>query len=162
MPRTPAAETSVDASQLFHLAVALKSVDDKATLRSLRAGLRAAAKPIADRARQNAAEVSSKVAATITVETAFTASRTGVFITAKRNKMPAGHAPLPGLLERGSQRNGGASGTFRHPVFGDDTNWVSQPMHPFLAPAVAGQQEKVAETVRAAVDVELHRHGLGG
>ena len=147
-------EAEVQASDLLRLGRVLKKIDDKTVLKALRKGLREAATPIAAAARAGAP--SPTIAKTVTVETAFTAKKSGVFISAKRNKMPAGHEALPGLFESGSKGNGG---TFRHPVFGTDT-WVSQDTHPFLAPALAGHEAEVTTALTAAIHDAIEASGL--
>jgi hypothetical protein len=53
-------------------------------------------------------------------------------------KMPAGEYSLPAMME--------GTKTWRHPVFGDDDNWVGQPSHPYFFPVVRrlGPAAKVA------------------
>jgi hypothetical protein len=62
--------------------------------------------------------------------------------------------PLAGLYELGNKgaRNAQATGTFRHPVFKDDT-WVNQPRYAFLVPA--GEKNKVA--IEAIIQKSLDR-----
>src|SRR5437870_4545918 len=106
-----------DTAQLYRLATHLKDAD-RELLKELRRCLRKAANPVAATARGIAGQVSAKVASTITISVPFTSKKTGVFLTASRSKMPAGHAAFPGLLEKGSKGN---PGTIRHPLFGDST-----------------------------------------
>lgn len=141
------AGVGIDARDLLRTAKALKSLDDRAFIRQLRRDLRTAAGPVLARAKANAGQVSAAVARSIVIETAFTTKRTGVFVVAKRSRMPAGHESLPGLLERGQ---GGRGGSFRHPVFGRDV-YVTQPTHPFLAPALDGQRALIEAQIRAGV-----------
>lgn len=49
--------------------------------------------------------------------------------------------------------NEGSAGQFRHPVFGNRRNWVSQMAHPFLLPAFEAKQDLLLREVMHAVDV---------
>ena len=49
----------------------------------------------------------------------------------------------------------GDPGTFRHPVFGNRANWVSQAAHPFLHPALEANRETVVQIIRAAMEEVL-------
>lgn len=148
-------KVSVQANDLRRLSQALKAVDDKSLMRELRKGLRAAADPVAADAR--ALAPSPAVAKTVTVETAFTAKKAGVFISAKRNKMPSGHEALPGLFEMGSSGN---ARTFRHPLFGDKENWYEQDVRPFLQPALARHEAQVEAAIGELVNRTLAANGL--
>jgi hypothetical protein len=57
--------------------------------------------------------------------------------------------PLAGLFELGNVGDKGRRDVFRHPVFGNREIWVSQPRHPFLAPAL---RQRWSEVERAAVE----------
>lgn len=60
---------------------------------------------------------------------------------------------IAGLYELGNKGKGGSrSSTFRHPVFGDRSNWVEQPRHPFLAPALANKLPEVESRSTATLD----------
>jgi hypothetical protein len=72
--------------------------------------------------------------------------------------------PLAYLFEIGNEKGGkeGLPGTFRHPVFGDREDWVSQQKHPFLTPAVAKNIGHVTDRVEAALTeaVDIAMAGL--
>lgn len=69
---------------------------------------------------------------------------------------------IAGLLELGNKGGGSKSaaatrrGEFRHPVFGNRNNWVIQPMHPYLAPALRNKWPVVLERVTATLDKAAH------
>lgn len=68
-----------------------------------------------------------------------------------------GEVAIAGLFELGNKGGGKSqsasrSGVFRHPVFGDRSNWVEQPMHPFLASAGEKNRAKTDAAVLAALD----------
>jgi hypothetical protein len=56
--------------------------------------------------------------------------------------------------------NNGQGGSFRHPVFGDADNWVSQTAHPFLAPAVDDAETDIEERLSAVIDSSLREVGF--
>lgn len=59
--------------------------------------------------------------------------------------------------------HGGIPGVFRHPVFGNRQNWVDQPAHPFLHPALeAGKPAALLEADKAvqAAFNEVKSHGF--
>lgn len=53
--------------------------------------------------------------------------------------------------------HGGAPGSFRHPVFGDKSNWVDQPARPFLHPAAIDRLQEHAERVAGVLSVEVEK-----
>jgi hypothetical protein len=58
----------------------------------------------------------------------FTVVRVGVRVSTQ--KMPSGQKSLPLMME--------GVKLWRHPVFGDDTNWVTQEPHPYFEEGMAG------------------------
>lgn len=58
--------------------------------------------------------------------------------------------PMGGLLELGNV--GGSGSSFRHPVFGNKDVWVTQPTHPYLAPALQAKTDAVIAGVLDALD----------
>lgn len=100
--------------------------------REERPALRKAGQIVRDTAAQKAAW-SARIPRSLSVVTSMSMSRSAVAITARRAVAP--HArPLEGIA-------GNAS--FRHPVYGTRTRWVSQACRPFLRPAVLQEQERV-------------------
>ena len=62
--------------------------------------------------------------------------------------------PLGGLFELGNV-NSKDSSEFRHPVFGNRNVWASQPMHPFLLPALANKIDAAEAAATAALDIAI-------
>jgi hypothetical protein len=105
--------------------------------KELKKALRAAGEITAAEARLVSSEHSRTIPAT--VKTSVRGTRVEV-----RAGGPA--VPIAGLYEYGNRAK--ASGnTFRHPVFGDRTNWVEQKRYPFMRPAV--------ERTRRAAEAEM-------
>jgi len=131
--RTPGANGfATDASDLKVLAKHLREVDRKAS-RNLRRAERAVGEVIAVEARKRASEHSTSIPPTIKVRVA------GGTIEVRAGTEDQ---PLARLFEVGNEGRG--KSTFRHPVFGDKSNWVEQPMHPFLYRAgVAKRHEAI-------------------
>lgn len=76
----------------------------------------------------------------------------GVRVSKKR-------APHGGLYERGNK--GSRSATFRHPVFGNRGIWRTEPVRPFLAPAVEAMRPKAIPAAFAAIEEARRKVGLG-
>lgn len=137
------------ASKLLAVSVQLKAVGDKGLQASMRRRLRQAAAPVVEEVKVAAAEHSVRIPKTIVLSMRYTGRLAGAYIIAKRNKMPTGHEPLPGLFENGD---------FRHPVFGDKQVWVSQKGYPFMfptvmkaAPALRAEMERIIEDIAGAL-----------
>lgn len=101
------------------------------------------------RAASANASWSSRIPASLTVQTRFAGRRPGVYVVARGAVAP--HArPYEGIT---------GARTFRHPVFGDREVWVAQACRPFLAPAVTAVQGQVVaaigDAVQAALDEEV-------
>jgi hypothetical protein len=107
--------------------------------------LRAAGEMIAGGARLLADAHSTKISATIKVRTRTATKKAEVEIKAGNQEVPEA-----GLLELGNKGSRNKE-KFRHPVFGDKSHWVEQPMHPYLAPAVKRRKGDVAKRIKAAV-----------
>lgn len=112
------------------------------TAKNLRRGLRAAGEIVATEARAISSANSKKIPPTIKVRV----TSTTVSVVAGGNGVPEA-----GLFEMGNAGRS-ASGTFRHPVFGDKEVWVDQPMHPFLKPAAANKENELETAVVAVLD----------
>lgn len=54
---------------------------------------------------------------------------------------------------------GFSGASFRHPVFGDRSNWVSQDARPFLGPAAEEHRDEFMEAAGAAVDAAASNTG---
>jgi hypothetical protein len=79
------------------------------------------------------ASYSSRIPSATRMTVRFTAKGGGVFF-----RVSSAKAPEARPLERGNKGRPGA--TFRHPVFGDSEDWVTQPTRPFFFPACQGRQ----------------------
>lgn len=96
---------------------------------------------------QGAAGFSSRIPGAVRTSVAFGSRTGGVRVYVDQRKAP--HArPL---------ENSGKPGTFRHPVFGNRENWVSQPAHPFFFPSVESSRGLVSQQVEAAVRASFPR-----
>ena len=152
LPRTPGASQSgvgivADTRGLSRLARDLRRASPEAW-RACRAGLLAAAQPVAEDARQRAS-FSTRIPATIRVRVGSGANV----------KIVAGG---PGAPDAAPLENRGRAGTFRHPVFGNRERWVDQPARPFLSPALEAHREEVAVALEEAVTGAVERALRGG
>jgi hypothetical protein len=59
--------------------------------------------------------------------------------------------PIAGLYEYGN-RGSSSGNTFRHPVFGDRSNWVQQKRYPFMRPAVLATGHLAETEILKALD----------
>lgn len=119
-----------------------------ATLRSeLRPRLRAAGQHILDDMKQRAS-YSSRIPGATFMSVSFSARGGGV-----KFRVNAKKAPHARVLERGNL--GGRAALFRHPVFGDMDNWVTQPTRPFFFPAVSAGRGQVRKNISDAVRASL-------
>lgn len=117
--------------------------------KKLRPALRRAANPIVADARKRASW-STRIPPATRVSTSFQARKAGVSIVVDRKKAP--HArPYENL---------GQPGIFRHPVYGNYENWVSQRARPFLFPAVFANSETVVKAIDRAVNATAEEHGF--
>lgn len=137
------------AAQARLLAQRLRAVPEDLR-REMGKALREATQPIVDQAKVNAGW-SSRIPAAITAKASFSAAKPGVTIRVSTRLAP--HArPYEGASGRGD--------TFRHPVFDNRDNWVSQATRPFLFPAVRAKRDGVVDDLNEAVDTTLARHGF--
>lgn len=107
--------------------------------KALHKSLRVAGQLIADDARVLLEGKSKSIPPTLKVRV----SKTRVSVVAGSEEVP-----LAGLLELGNKGGGKSQaasrrGTFRHPVFGDRSTWVNQPMSPYLLPAAEKNIKKI-------------------
>lgn len=122
------------ADQLRVLAARLKAAD-AALLRSMRADLKTATVPVQAAVRSKAAGFSTTIPGAVTARTRFSKRNAVVEIRVVAKKLKPGHEPLARLEEFGSK---GRRGVIRHPVYGNRSNWVNQPSHPFFYPTIRG------------------------
>lgn len=121
----------------------------KALRKQLRPALREASSPIVADAKRRASW-STRIPAAIRASTSLRSRKSRVSIVVDRHKAP--HArPFENL---------GLPGVFRHPVFGNYDNWVSQKARPFLFPAVFSHVDEVQAAIDRAVNAAATEHGF--
>lgn len=124
---------------------------DKELRNELRKELRASGEMVAAGARLLADAHSTSISPTIKVRTRIQSRKAEVEI-----KAGGGKVPIAGLFELGNKGSKSASATrggrFRHPVFGNKSNWVDQDMHPYMGPTVKLREAAVTRRIGAAVD----------
>lgn len=107
----------------------------------LRVGFRKAGMGVMADAKTNAAW-SSRIPAAMSLRTSTKSANAGVFIRVDAKKAP--HArPYEGFGNRGT--------SFRHPVYGNRENWVTQATRPFLYPAAVKGRAAVMAAAENAV-----------
>lgn len=112
------------------------------TRKALRPQVREAGEVVAADARRRAGW-STRIPGTIRVRTSLREDRVGVQVMAGGPLAP--HArPYENVASRGN--------TFRHPLFGDRSVWVSQEERPFLFPAAQAGEAQSLALVRTALD----------
>lgn len=121
-------------------------------VKEMRRGLRTAAKPMADAAKhailtmpthgRESTGLRRRIARTVTIETPSTAKRAGVFITAKRSKMPVRERNLPQAIQRNR---------WRHPVFGNPGVWVAQRGRDWFDGPITSKAAAVDKAIIAAL-----------
>lgn len=112
--------------------------------RGIRPAIKDGAQPMVAQARANASW-STRIPGAIRVAVL----KSGVDIRVNRRKAP--HArPYEAI---------GGNATFRHPVHGNRSTWVSQQTRPFLDPAVEQHRPKVRKALVDLVDEAARRHG---
>lgn len=147
MPSGPLIRYGVNVDGLAALARDLRAVDAEqaATFRQI---VKAAATPVADEASANASW-SNRIPGSIRI--VMTGANTNPKVAVR-----AGGRAAPGAA---ALENGGQSGTFRHPVFGDTSNWTDQPARPFLLPALFAQADTVVDKVADGMLDTFRHHG---
>lgn len=114
----------------------------------LRPKIRAAGMEVLQAAAVNASW-SSRIPGAMSLRSAFKDGSPGVTIRVDTTKAP--HArPYEGIVKD----------SFRHPVFGDRSNWVSQAARPYLLPAARAGYAVVAAAIGDAVDEALTAAGF--
>lgn len=141
-------EVRVDASDIQRLYADLKTVPGNLT-RELRNGIKKAADPLADAVKAEASW-SSRIPGAVKVKPSFSARNPSVQIVVDPKKAPEA-APL---------NNGGRSGTFRHPTFGNRDRWVTQKAQPFFEVALSGHQHDADAAIEAVMDAVARKAGF--
>lgn len=116
--------------------------------RDIGEALREGAKLVADEAKSRVSQFSKSVPPTIRVE------ERGVKSVAVAAGGP--NTPMAGLLERGNRGGSTSAATFKHPVYGNRTNWVEQPTHQYLRPALHARRHEVEELVAKVTEETVH------
>lgn len=112
-----------------------------ATKRRMRKTFSDAAQPMLSDAKQRASW-SSRIPGAISVQVTSTDVRLGVVLRISAAAAP--HArPYEGM---------GTGGSFRHPVYGNRENWVSQATRPYAWPAVKAASDKVIPAIGDAYE----------
>lgn len=133
---------------LARIAAALNEVGRYDLRRKMIRDLRRAAAPMVPRVREAIRNIPSKHDGTLRAEMAkatrlqirSTGSLAGMAIRVDGRRMPPGKGSLPAYLE-------GRKRPFRHPVFGHEDVWVSQPIHQYFY--------KTVEPMAAATRVQM-------
>lgn len=110
-------------------------------MKATQRGLREVGRHVADKAKENASW-SSRIPQTIKPRVS---GLTAVVVKAGGPSAP--HAK--------PYEHAGAHGTFRHPVFGDRKNWVSEDARPFLHPAAFDGLQRYAEELAHALGAQI-------
>jgi hypothetical protein len=139
---------SVDRAQLEALIRDLGAIPPDVR-REMAPIVRKAAEPVLSQMKANASW-STRIPGAIRVTGGFGASVTGVTFRVDAKRAP--HAR--------PYEHDGAEGTFRHPVYGNRENWVSQAARPFFYRAVQQGAEQVTNAVADGVMEVAQRHGF--
>lgn len=107
---------------------------------------------VANRAKEISGKHSASIPPTIRVH------RTGATVKVRAG---APDVPLAALYELGNKRSNPLSPTFRHPVFGNRNEWVTQKRYPFLHRAAEDEVPKIEEALLQELDkaVDMLAHG---
>lgn len=144
----PALDIQFTSTDLHALYVDLKNVEGNLRV-ELRKGMTAVAKPIVA-AVQREASWSTRIPGATKAKVSFAAKSAGVAITVNSKTAPEAR-PL---------ENSGNSGSFRHPVFGDTTSWVSQPAQPFFWAGVKAADTAIDKAMLAVMDAVAAKAGF--
>lgn len=117
--------------------------------KELRPGIKWAAKPVLDQVKRNASW-STRIPKATRLSIKFSGREPGAAIVVNAKKAPHGWA----------YENKGKEGTFRHPVYGNRSNWVTQKARPFAAPAVRAKGDEAERRIARIVDVVTRAAGF--
>lgn len=141
-------EFKVNSQDLAALFAAAKAAEGAVQV-ELRRGIKAAAKPMVDGVK-SAASFSSRIPGAVRTKASFAAKGATVTITADPKAAPEA-APL---------NNGDRGGTFRHPVYGNTDNWVSQTAHPFFVTGARSGQPASERAMQGVMDAIARKLGF--
>lgn len=148
MPRGGGIEITVTSPDLAQLYQAAKAADGNLQVQ-LRRGVRKAAKPIEDGVKA-AASWSSRIPGAVRTKASFAARGASV-----RVEVDSGAAP-----EAAPINNKGRGGRFRHPVYGNRDNWVSQQARPFFREGVTAGIPAADAAMSRLMDDFAHQLGF--
>lgn len=117
--------------------------------KELRPALRKGAQPALRKAKANASW-SSRIPRATRIALRLSGNRAGVRIVTNVRRAPHARA----------FENGGRDGSFRRPVFGNRSTWVSQKAQPYLWPAVRDTKDDVVKEIDQAVVTVAKRAGF--
>jgi hypothetical protein len=147
MPSAPL-EFKVNSQDLADLFKAAKAAEGKIQV-ELRRGIKTAAKPIVDGVKAEAS-FSSRIPGAVKVKAGFASKGATVTVIADPKAAPEA-APL---------NNGDRGGNFRHPVYGNRENWVSQPAHPFFVTGAKHGAPAAEQAMLKVMDDIAHQLGF--
>lgn len=113
--------------------------------KKLPARLRAAVEPVRRAVAAEASRVDPAFGSLVKTRTSMRGQVASVKLVVDPRGLPPLRRPLPMLLEVGSQ--GAARKYIRHPVFGNEHNWVNQPTQPYFYRTVYGHLPAVQAAV---------------
>lgn len=116
--------------------------------RAIRPALRDAGSDILQTAALNAMW-SSRIPHALSLRVSLAGRRPGVFVRVDSRAAPHARS-FEGIL----------SDEWRHPVYGNERNWVAQRARPFLLPAVEETGPRVRERIAAALDEAIQKSGF--
>jgi hypothetical protein len=102
--------------------------------------------PIVSDARSRAGAWSSRIPAAISSRGVIQAGQDRVGVEVRVSASVPHARPYEGISQQGS------TSYFRHPVFGNRENWVSQKTRPYLWPAVLGRRDDANAAALSAVE----------
>lgn len=117
--------------------------------KELRPRIRAAGDRLRKRIQSNASW-SSRIPGAVRMTTSFASKTGGIRIFVNQAAAPEAR-PL---------ENRGQAGTFRHPVYGHRSTWVSQAARPFFLPAIQAEYDNVRTAVEDAVRASFPKGSL--
>ena len=141
-------------AELQRIVASLESMNSFAVTRELRRELAKAARPFVPRVRAAILNIAThgdkhtglrlRIAASVEAYSYIYYEVAAVGVRVSTQRMPNGQKSLPLMME-------GAK-IWRHPVFGDTENWVTQEPHPYFEEGMAGYGPAALNAVNRAVN----------
>lgn len=138
--------------QLERVAAELKRIGGGELRKEMLKGVRRAAKPAADAAKQAVRGLPARrntglreqIARAITVRTKTSGKGAGVRISVQSGKLPPNKTRMPSLMNKGS---------WRHPLFGNRDDWYPQDVEAgWFTDTLKGQSTNVRHELAAVLD----------